>query len=173
MSSVPATVKPAGELRISVLRRAADYWTLTKPEVNFLVLISALAGFYAASRGPLDWALLAHTLVGTLLVASGTATLNQLMEREPDARMRRTALRPLPAGRMPAMHALGFGMLLSIAGGGLGVLAALWGTSLVETAGANEAGYATASVHALTGILDGDGKGGQTVRKVYAVYNRL
>lgn len=110
-------MKPAAELRVSVFRRASDYWTLTKPEVNFLVLISALAGFYAASRGPLDWMLLAHTLIGTLLVASGTATLNQLIERDADARMRRTALRPLPAGRMPAMHALAFGMLLSAAGG--------------------------------------------------------
>ena len=117
MSSVPATIKPAVELRVSVLRRAADYWTLTKPEVNFLVLISALAGFYAASRVPFDWALLAHTLVGTLLVASGTATLNQLIERDADARMRRTALRPLPSGRMPAMNALVFGMFLSVAGG--------------------------------------------------------
>ena len=114
MSSVPAIPQPAS---ISVLRRASDYWTLTKPEVNFLVVMSSLAGFYAASRGPLDWALLIHTLAGTLLVASGTATLNQLIERDADALMRRTSLRPLPARRMPALHALLFGIFLSIAGG--------------------------------------------------------
>ena len=117
MSTVPAILKPSTEWKASALRRASDYWTLTKPEVNFLVVISALAGFYSASRESLNWLLLAHTLVGTLLVASGTATLNQLMERAPDARMRRTSQRPLPAGRMPAMHALWFGMILSVAGG--------------------------------------------------------
>ncbi len=117
MSSVPAMLRPVTVDRVSLLRRVSDFWTLTKPEVNFLVVISALAGFYAASRGPLDWMLLLHTMLGTLLVASGTATLNQLMERDADARMRRTSRRPLPAGRMPASHALGFGILLSFAGG--------------------------------------------------------
>ena len=116
MSTVPAILKLSTERRVLTLRRVADYWTLTKPEVNFLVVISALAGFYAASHGPLNWMLLAHTLVGTLLVASGTAALNQVMERAEDARMRRTSPRPLPSGRMPAMHALLFGIFLSIAG---------------------------------------------------------
>src|SRR2546427_787097 len=84
-----------------------DYWTLTKPEVNFLVVVSTLVGFYLGSPGRLDWVLLVHTLLGTLLVASGTATLNQFMEREADSRMRRTAMRPLPAGR-PAQPLEGF-----------------------------------------------------------------
>ena len=70
MSTVPAILKFSTEAKAFALRRVADYWTLTKPEVNFLVLISALAGFYAASHGPLHWMLLAHMLVGTLLVAS-------------------------------------------------------------------------------------------------------
>jgi protoheme IX farnesyltransferase len=94
-----------------------DYWVLTKPEVNFLVLISTLVGFYAGTRGPLDGIRLLHTLLGTLLVASGTATLNQFMERDADALMRRTLNRPLPAGRMAAWKALGFGLLLSVGGG--------------------------------------------------------
>ena len=55
--------------------RLADYWMLTKPEVNFLVVASALVGFYLGSRGPLHWALMFNTLLGTFLVASGTATL--------------------------------------------------------------------------------------------------
>ncbi len=97
--------------------KASDYWTLTKPEVNLLVLASTLAGFDLGSRSPLDWTRLAHTLVGTLLVASGTGTLNQFIERRYDAQMRRTAGRPLPAGRLAASHALWFGILLSIAGG--------------------------------------------------------
>src|SRR2546428_236397 len=93
-----------------------DYWTLTKPEVNFLVMVSTLVGFYLGSPGRLDWLLLVHTLLGTLLVASGTATLNQFMEREADSRMRRTAMRPLPAGRLSPSKAFWFGMMLSAAG---------------------------------------------------------
>ncbi len=97
--------------------KVADYWTLTKPEVNSLVVASTLVGFYLGWRGPLNFMLLFHTLAGTLLVASGTATLNQWYEREHDARMRRTANRPLPAGRLSPSEALWFGILLSGAGG--------------------------------------------------------
>jgi protoheme IX farnesyltransferase len=99
------------------LRRAAEYWTLTKPEVNFLVLISTLVGFYLAARGAADGWLLFHTLMGTLLVASGTGTLNQYIERRTDALMRRTSRRPLPGGRLSPREAFWFGMLLSAAGG--------------------------------------------------------
>jgi len=99
------------------LVRLADYWTLTKPEVNFLVLVSTLVGFYLASRGPLNWLRLFHTLLGTLLVASGTGTLNQYLERKTDAFMRRTAHRPLPAGRLWSAQAFWFGVFLSVAGG--------------------------------------------------------
>ena len=95
----------------------ADYWTLTKPEVNFLVLVSALVGFYLAADGAVHGWLLFHTLMGTLLVASGTGTLNQYLERRTDAFMRRTANRPLPAGRLAHQEALWFGILLSVVGG--------------------------------------------------------
>ncbi|HET7100969.1 MAG TPA: heme o synthase [Terriglobia bacterium] len=90
---------------------------LTKPEVNFLVVISTLAGYYVALRGTMDIALLLNTLLGTLLVASGTGTLNQYIERKSDVYMRRTARRPLPAGRIKAAEALAFGLLLAIGGG--------------------------------------------------------
>lgn len=98
----------------------ADYWTLTKPEVNFLIVITTLAGFYMGSPPgsvPSRFLLLLNTLVGTLLVASGTGTLNQYIERHFDAQMRRTARRPLPAGRIIPLNALWFGILLSVAGG--------------------------------------------------------
>ena len=105
----------------------ADYWTLTKPEVNFLIVMTTLAGFYLGSpEGHLRLLLLVHTLVGTLLVASGTATLNQYLERRYDARMRRTARRPLPAGRLAPVRALWFGILLSTAGGFYLALAVNW-----------------------------------------------
>jgi protoheme IX farnesyltransferase len=97
--------------------RLADYYTLTKPEVNLLILMTTSAGYALASPRPFRVLGLVNTLVGTLLVASGTATLNQWMERVWDGRMRRTALRPLPSGRMAANEALGFGLLLSAVGG--------------------------------------------------------
>ena len=96
--------------------RVRDYWTLTKPEVNFLVLIATAVGFDLGWQGPLRLAPLLNTLVGTLLVASGTATLNQYLERSFDARMRRTAQRPLPAGRLNSTEALLFGFGLSAGG---------------------------------------------------------
>jgi len=94
-----------------------DYYTLTKPEVNLLILMTTSAGYYLASRGPFRIAGLVNTLIGTLLVASGTATINQWMERVWDGQMRRTANRPLPSGRISSREAFLFGMLLSVAGG--------------------------------------------------------
>ncbi|HEY3974108.1 MAG TPA: heme o synthase [Candidatus Sulfotelmatobacter sp.] len=94
-----------------------DYYTLTKPEVNLLILMTTSAGYYLGSPGPFQVMGLLNTLVGTLLVASGTATLNQWVERVWDGQMLRTASRPLPAGRLSPREAFWFGMLLSFAGG--------------------------------------------------------
>jgi protoheme IX farnesyltransferase len=85
--------------------------------VNLLILMTTSAGYYLAGRAPLNIVGLANTLMGTLLVASGTATLNQWMERAWDGQMRRTANRPLPSGRLGAREALLFGISLSLAGG--------------------------------------------------------
>jgi len=96
--------------------RVADYAELTKPDVTLLVVISTLAGFYLGARGALDWVLLFHALVGTTLVSAGTAAFNHYLERNDDGRMRRTARRPLPAGRMQPGAAFGFAALLSVGG---------------------------------------------------------
>src|SRR5947209_15098397 len=96
------------------MSKLRDYYTLTKPEVNLLILMTTSAGYYLGARGPWKWTGLFNTLVGTLLVASGTATLNQWMERVWDGRMRRTAMRPLPSGRLSSREALLFGILLSL-----------------------------------------------------------
>ncbi len=101
----------------TIKSRLRDYVTLTKPEVNLLILMTTSAGYYLGSHGPLHIPGLLNTLVGTLLVASGTATLNQWMERSWDGQMRRTASRPLPAGRISAREAFWFGMAVSILGG--------------------------------------------------------
>jgi protoheme IX farnesyltransferase len=106
-------------LRGRALRVLGDYWALTKPEVNFLILVTTFAGFYLASKpGSGGFRILpaVHTLLGTLLVASGTGTLNQYLERVFDAQMRRTARRPLASGRIESSHALWFGISLSLAG---------------------------------------------------------
>lgn len=97
----------------------SDYWTLTKPEVNFLILITAGAGFYLGCRNagkPVSLLALFNTLLGTFLVASGTATLNQYLERKFDAQMRRTGRRPAAAGRLEPDAVLLFGIVLSVAG---------------------------------------------------------
>ena len=110
-----------GTQRAPVVRlgAAGDYWALTKPEVNFLIVIATGAGFYLGCPTYLDAFTvrqLIHTLLGTLLIASGAATLNQYVERRFDAQMRRTARRPLAAGRMDPSAALSFGVMLSFAG---------------------------------------------------------
>src|SRR6201987_6020834 len=97
----------------------SDYWALTKPEVNFLILITTGAGFYLGCGNearPLSFLGLFNILLGTLLVASGTGTLNQYIERKVDAQMRRTARRPAPAGRLKPAAVLAFGIVLAGAG---------------------------------------------------------
>jgi protoheme IX farnesyltransferase len=96
-----------------------DYWELTKPEINFLIAITAAAGFWIGSPAApphFPWMPFIHTILGTVFVASGAATLNQLIELQYDAQMRRTARRPLASGRIAPSHALWFGVLLSVFG---------------------------------------------------------
>ena len=104
-------------MNIPVRSKIRDYYTLTKPEVNLLILMTTSAGYYLGLRGTFHLPGLLHTLAGTLLVASGTATLNQWMEQVWDGRMKRTAQRPLPSGRISSREALFFGLILSVAGG--------------------------------------------------------
>jgi protoheme IX farnesyltransferase len=97
----------------------SEYWALTKPEVNFLILITTGVGFYLGCGNearPLSFLGLFNTLLGTLLVASGTGTLNQYIERKFDAQMRRTARRPAAAGRLKPTAVLAFGIALAGAG---------------------------------------------------------
>src|SRR6204780_106388 len=92
------------------------YVVLTKPDVTFLVVITTVAGFYLGSAGSMEWWRLAQTLCGTLLVAGGTAALNQYIERDMDSVMRRTAARPLPTGILQPNEVLWFGVATIIAG---------------------------------------------------------
>ncbi len=123
MSGQPMITEELGYFESQHGRFAAstlsDYWALTKPEVNFLILITTGVGFYLGSRDaarPLSFLALFNTLLGTLLVASGTGTLNQYIERKFDAQMRRTARRPAAAGRLKPAAVLAFGIVLAGAG---------------------------------------------------------
>ena len=102
-----------------------DYIELTKPRITWLILMSTGIGYFFGLPAAANWLdflkgisflSLLHTIVGTGLIASGTAALNQWYEREADRKMKRTAMRPLPAGKLTAGRALAFGIALSVAG---------------------------------------------------------
>jgi len=102
-----------------------DYIDLTKPRITWLIVMSTGIGYFFGLPTAHTWIEflkliplwgLLHTVAGTALIASGTAALNQWYERDADRKMRRTAHRPLPAGRLDSGRALAFGIGLSIAG---------------------------------------------------------
>ena len=97
-----------------------DYIELTKPRITWLILMSTGIGYFfglpSHAWREINWLLLLHTILGTGLIASGTAALNQWYERAADLKMHRTAGRPLPSGRLIAGRALAFGIALSVAG---------------------------------------------------------
>ena len=119
---------------VSVYDKPWAYVVLTKPDVTFLVVITTVAGFYLGSNGPMDLARLANTLCATLLVAGGTAALNQYVEREMDAVMRRTAMRPLPTGTLRAKEVLIFGVATIASGTAWLALAVNWLAALIAFA---------------------------------------
>ncbi len=95
---------------------AADLAELVKARLTTLVLITTFVGYYAGSRGNVDLVKMLHAVLGTALLACGASALNQLLERDLDAKMRRTEDRPLPSGRMTPDSVLLIGVLLSTAG---------------------------------------------------------
>lgn len=119
-----ASVAAVPSLRASI----QDYIDLTKPRITFLILMSTAIGYYFGHQGPFFyWVSIAaflRTMIGTGLVASGTAALNQWYERDADLKLRRTQMRPIPSGRIRPFPALCLGVGLAIVGAlelGLGV----------------------------------------------------
>jgi protoheme IX farnesyltransferase len=106
----------APELLPLARSRVADYVELTKPRVAVLVLFTVAAGFWLGSPNGPDLDSLLHTVCATALVAAGASALNQLLERQTDALMRRTEARPLPAGRLLPAEVLVFGLALGLGG---------------------------------------------------------
>ena len=119
---------PPGETIVVPLDRArrrvvADLVSLAKPRVVLMILVTTMVGYYVGLPGAPDYARLIHLLIGTALAAGGTLALNMYWERDVDALMERTRLRPLPDGRLAPLEALVFGA--SITAVGLVYLAAL------------------------------------------------
>lgn len=110
MSDVLVMERPAGFANVT-----RDYLELSKSRIVMMVLITTAAGYFFAAQH-VDWLLLLNTLLGTALVAAGTNALNQYVERDHDAKMRRTRLRPLPDGRISQRAALVFSVAISIIG---------------------------------------------------------
>src|SRR5437867_12891303 len=100
--------------RVSTRERIAAYLELTKPRITFLIVLTSAAGFALAVPGRVDFGALLSAMLGIALLSSGIATINQYMERDLDALMRRTANRPLPSGRLLPWEALAFGAGLTI-----------------------------------------------------------
>ncbi len=116
---VDASAKATTAINRSAAVSWRDWFSLTKPEITFLVAISALAGFVLASENGIDGALLAWSLIGITLSSAGGCALNHYLEHDFDATMKRTANRPIPAGRISPQSAKWFGMVLVFAGVGL------------------------------------------------------
>jgi protoheme IX farnesyltransferase len=137
-ASTLAALDAVDPIRSSDGSRLNDFYELTKPRMNFLVLATTLFGFRMATAGAIHWPLLLSTAIGTLLTASSASVLNQLIERRFDGLMKRTRNRPLPAGRVAPRDALIYGLLLGISGvvylallvnpltAGLGLITILW-----------------------------------------------
>ena len=119
-------------------RRLADFLSLAKPRVVLMVVLTTLVGYYLGASSDLDLLRLVHLLVGTALAAGGTLALNQFLERDVDAQMLRTRMRPLPDGRLQPVEAAAFGTLMTV--GGLAYLAVA-------------AGPAAAAITAITSVL--------------------
>jgi protoheme IX farnesyltransferase len=100
--------------RLTTRERVAAYLELTKPRITFLIVLTSAAGFALASGTRIDYASLLRAMLGIALLSSGIATINQYMERDLDALMRRTANRPLPSGKLLPWEALAFGVSLIV-----------------------------------------------------------
>ena len=117
MKASAAVAAPVvAHVHVRPAQRTADFVTLTKPRLNFLVLITTLGGMYIAAPVGVALPLLLHALVGTALVAGGASALNQAWEHDTDRLMRRTSLRPIPGGRLRVADGTWFGTLLSAIG---------------------------------------------------------
>jgi heme o synthase len=110
------TAQMTGDRKASLISKARDYLSLTKPRIIIMAQLAVGAGSYVAAKGQLDFALFLHTIFGVTLAAAASFVLNQLLETKTDAQMIRTQNRPLPAGRISSLGVLIFGIVLAAVG---------------------------------------------------------
>ena len=110
-----STFANSSESAVSLRKRIEDFYELTKPRLSFLSVVTAVIGYLSANPSR-EFGVLISLLFGTSLAAGGAAVLNQWLEREADARMVRTRERAIPAGRVNPLHALIYGLSLSVVG---------------------------------------------------------
>lgn len=118
---------------LSAPSAARDFYELIKPRMNLLILGTTTVGFSLAAKTREEWTHLPHALIGTAFCAASAAILNQFMEKDYDALMRRTQHRPLPTGRIAASHALILGIATGIIGGLYLLFFVNWLTALLGT----------------------------------------
>ena len=116
MSSPTEAVRDQAIPLVGTRQRLADFLALAKPRVVLMVVLTTLVGYYLGATANLDYLRLIHLLVGTALAAGGTLALNQFLERDVDAQMLRTRMRPLPDGRLQPGEAAAFGSLVTFGG---------------------------------------------------------
>eukprot|EP00928_Gymnodinium_smaydae_P046599 TRINITY_DN31049_c0_g1_i1.p1 TRINITY_DN31049_c0_g1~~TRINITY_DN31049_c0_g1_i1.p1 ORF type:complete len:465 (+),score=67.31 TRINITY_DN31049_c0_g1_i1:119-1513(+) len=144
VDAMAAAASPALPERSAITARAPStaqmYWKLSKGKLTIWVALSAMPGYFLALPGAIDPVLLAALASGTVMTSSSAQTMNQLIEVDRDARMKRTAQRPLPSGRMSRAEASMFAMISGTAG--LGILAAGASPATAALAGATMVTYA-------------------------------
>lgn len=101
---------------VKPIRFYQPYLALTKPRIAAMIVVSTAVGYYFGQQSSFSFWPFFNAVVGTALMAAGSATLNQWFERSIDALMKRTQGRPLPAGTITASNAFWFGVLISVAG---------------------------------------------------------
>lgn len=109
------TIEPAGEATTGA-GRVGDFIELTKPRLTAMAVMTTLAGYWVGAEGNVELAGLIHPVIGTLLVGGACGAINMAIERPHDARMRRTANRPIAAGRISVAEGMTFGVVMAIAG---------------------------------------------------------
>lgn len=114
VAEIGGAASDAASVPLTARERMSAYLELTKPRITFLIVLTSAAGFFLGTRGALDYLLFFDAMLGICLLSSGIATLNQYLERDLDGRMRRTMMRPLPAGKLSSGEALVFGVGLTL-----------------------------------------------------------
>lgn len=129
MSGTATKAPPAG----GSLARATAYYELTKPGIALFVVITVSVSYYVAAGGVVDVLRIVNTIIGAAMATAGALALNQYVERDLDARMKRTRSRPLPSGRLRPWEALAFGLGLVVFGVGYLIWRVGWLPALLTT----------------------------------------